>query len=303
MNPDGPGVRCEWEHTRWLHLCRVNPLAGRWLMARALRDWPQAWREMPLEEPPTGDGVRQLVSFILPHRGRERLPLLRNTLRSLAGQAGAAVECIVVENDERPSIGPELPEWVRYVHAPPRAPGDAFSRALAFNAGARVARGDLLVLHDGDLPAPAAYAREVRAAAETGAEVIQLKRFIFYLSETDSWRVAERGGRVTGLTPEGVLENACAGGSLAVRREAFIRVGGMDPDFKGWGGEDVEFWDRCRTLRVWAFGYLPFLHLWHRPQDEKHGSANHGPALAEIKMSQPRDERIARRRAAWETEA
>jgi hypothetical protein len=43
----------------------------------------------------------------------------------------------------------------------------------------------------------------------------------------------------------------------------------MDEDFMGWGGEDVEFWGRVCTRRVWNYGFLPILHLWHAPQPGK----------------------------------
>ncbi len=65
------------------------------------------------------------------------------------------------------------------------------------------------------------------------------------------------------------MQNAEAGGSIALSRDAFHAIGGYDESFVGWGGEDNEFWERAQTRRVWPYGYLPFVHLWHAPQPEK----------------------------------
>jgi hypothetical protein len=49
----------------------------------------------------------------------------------------------------------------------------------------------------------------------------------------------------------------------------------MDESFVGWGGEDNEFWERASLRRVWHWGEMPLVHLWHPAQLGKHraGSA------------------------------
>jgi GT2 family glycosyltransferase len=76
---------------------------------------------------------------------------------------------------------------------------------------------------------------------------------------------------------EVVIQNL-HGGSVAITREGYEAIGGLDEDFVGWGGEDNEFWDRAETLRSTRFGYLPIVHLWHAPQFEKL-QANDAPAV------------------------
>ena len=71
------------------------------------------------------------------------------------------------------------------------------------------------------------------------------------------------------------MQNAEAGGSLAVARSAFFEIGGYDESFVGWGGEDNEFWERAQTRRVWSsYGYLPIVHLWHAAQPRKTDPGN-----------------------------
>lgn len=262
FEPDGRGVACDWEFTRTLHLCDVFPAFGRKLLAAALRDCPIRLAETPA--PAVTTGAVPDVSFVVGHRGRERLPHLLGVLKSIAAQQGIRTECIVVEQDMSPQVRDELPDWVRYVHDPSGAPNAPYSRSRAFNVGAALARGRVLILHDNDLLVPERYAEHAWKLIEAGYEVVNLKRFIFYRSEG-----IHAGQTLWDGDVESVLENATGGGSLAIARDVFEALGRMDGSFAGWGGEDVEFWQRARTRRVWNYGFLPLVHLWHSDQPGK----------------------------------
>jgi hypothetical protein len=288
---NGRGVRCHWEFTSDLHIAKVYPATGRWLLRRALEDWPIRLRaEAPA--PPKGPAA---VSFVVGHRGLERLPQLLTTLRSLAAQTGVATECIVVEQSACPEIEAKVPSWVRYVHTPVPS-GAGYGRAAAFNAGARHARGHVLVLHDNDMIVPERYAAELAARIAAGWNFVDPKRFMFYLTEGDTRRTFDRGALANddGVT---VVQNA-RGGSIAAAREAYFAIGGFDESFVGWGGEDLDFWERAEAHGgVYAFGHLPLIHLWHLPQPGK--ASPDAPAVRryhEVRAISP-TERIRRLRA------
>jgi hypothetical protein len=258
---DGRGVYCEWEDTSDLHIAKVFPSTGARLMKRAFQDWPIVMADAPQ---PT---ERPSVSFVIGHRGRERLPHLKATLRSIAGQRGIPIECVVVEQSVTREIEDVLPSWVRYVHTPV-AEGYDYNRSWTLNAGVATSLGEVLVLHDNDMICPADYAFEAMSRAREGWDFWQPKRFTFYLGEEDS-RDIFGTGRVRINGPSTIVQNAL-GASIAVTRKAFDEIGGFDESFVGWGGEDNEFWDRARsTKRAYEFGYLPFIHLWHPPQRGK----------------------------------
>lgn len=276
FDPDQRGVACDWEFTRTLHLCDVFPAFGRKLLAAALRDCPIRLVETP--EPAATTGAVPEVSFIVGHRGLERLPQLLWVLKSIAAQQGVRTECIVVEQDASPLVRAYLPDWVKYVLDPIGDPETPYSRSRAFNAGADIARGRVLILHDNDLLVPVRYAESAWELIEAGYEVVNLKRFIFYRSEGIHAGQSPLDGNV-----ESVLENATGGGSLAVARETFEALGRMDESFEGWGGEDVEFWQRARTRRVWNYGFLPLIHLWHSDQPGK-TPAKKTPGMARLEQ-------------------
>lgn len=276
--PVGIGMRCEWIYSRTLHICDMFPVTGRWLLQRALRQWPVG---LDKRAAPIRDG-KPCVSFIIGHRGLDRLPHLLMTLRSIHQQQNLAVECIVVEQDSTPSIQNRLPDWVRYLHAPLHGSEMRYGRAAAFNAGSRLAHGEMLVLHDSDILLPLSFADEVWRVHQMGYEAIRLGRFFFYLAQMSTDRLLDRSIEISDASVDSVIENA-VGGCTAISRSVFIELGGMDEDFVGWGGEDNEFWDRCLTRKVWEYGYLPLVHLWH-------------PSLANRQRSNPTLSLLAQKR-------
>jgi hypothetical protein len=258
-------------------------------MRRALLDWPLVLDASPSTE----SHQRPQVSFIIGHRGRSRLPHLLATLRSIAAQREVALECIVVEQSNEPEVENLLPPWVRYIYTPlPRA-DMPYSRSWALNVGARAAHGEMLVLHDNDMLIPVDYAKEVFERFKDGYEVMNLKRFIFYLSEADSGAVFYDKEPLARRPPQSIVQNLEAGGSIAITREAYYQIGGMDESFVGWGGEDNEFWERAQTKRVWPYAYLPLIHLWHPAQPGKLESKRSTAALFEARSAISPAERIA----------
>ena len=262
--PDGRGVRCNWKWTSELHIAKVFAAMGRRLLKRALRDRP-----ILLADTPADAGNQTQVSFVIGHRGLTRLPHLLATLRSIAAQKSVACECIVVEQSAIPEIQSSLPSWVRYVHTPLPQSDMPYCRSWTLNAGARLARGALLVFHDNDMLVPECYAAELWRRFKEGYEVINAKRFVFYLEETETKRFFETAALPPDASSEAVVQNLEAGGSVAMAKDAFFAIGGYDESFVGWGGEDNEFWERAHTKRVWSYGYLPIVHLWHAAQPRK----------------------------------
>jgi hypothetical protein len=282
------GARCEWQYTSDIHLCHVFPSTGLQLLRRTLLDWPIAFADQPAV-----NGAPR-VSFIIGHRGEPRVAHLLKTIATVAAQRDVAVECIVVEQSERPWVHSLIPEWVRYIHTPIASNAEPYNRSRALNDGARVADGPLLVLHDNDFLVPSAYAAELARRHDEGNEFIDLKRFMFYLRAGDVGRVTDSTS-IPPVSPERVVQNLLAGGSVAADRKAYFEIGCFDESFIGWGGEDNEFWDRATTRRVYSFAYLPFVHLWHQAQSGKVSAEAVGGRARYLELAgTPKEERIAR---------
>jgi glycosyltransferase involved in cell wall biosynthesis len=193
---------------------------------------------------------RPLVSVIVPCHG-EAAGVLREQLAALAVQdLGDPWELIVADNGATPATLAVAAEFraavpsLRVVDAR-RRPGQAY----AVNAAARVARGDDLVLLDSDDVVAPDYLRLVRGALRDHA-------FVGARLDSDAlnpqWlRSRRRPMQADGL--EVLLDAgrpAVIGAAMAMRREAFVAVGGFDETM------DTQI-DLDLSWRLQAAGHAP----------------------------------------------
>lgn len=263
--PNGMGYRCQWQWTSDLHAPKILPHLGRRLMRRSLSDHPIRRAPAPLV---VASGEPD-ITFLIGHRGKDRLPHLLATLETIAAQQGAEVECIVVEQDTHSRLRPYLPPWVHLIHTPPPTPHMPYCRSWAFNVAARNARAAVLVLHDNDMLVPIDYSAQILRRVSQGYDVVNLKRFIFYLTQAHTDAFFDGTAELLDSAPEVIVQNLEGGGSVGIARDAFDQIGGMDESFVGWGGEDNELWERAQTLRTWFWGNLSLVHLSHPSQPGK----------------------------------
>lgn len=290
--PYGTGYVCLWPYTSRLTAVEFWPVTARWL----LKSFLMRYNFIEANSFPFVHACD--ISVLIGHRGLERLPLLLATLKSLASQENVSLECIVIEQDVESKIRDCLPRWVRYLHQKSDAGNDKYNRSAAFNYGVRHARGPIILLHDNDMLVPTSYCHDIKDIVSRGYQALNIKRYVFYLGESDTAKVLSSFHELSHCTPEYVLQNLEAGGSMAITRKAYLEVGGMDEDFVGWGGEDNEFWNRCSTLDRWIWGYLPVIHLWHESQPLKLNTNNTNVLRAKTLESIPVDQRIAMLRQA-----
>lgn len=288
----GRGVRCDWSWGCRLHAPKVIPLLGWQLMRAAFSEWPIEFgdRHQVRGGPPQ-------LSFIFAHQSSERAVQLHQVIRSIFAQRSIACEVIVVDQTN-PGVSGLLPAGVHYLHLDKSSVAPGWYKSWAYNVGARHARGDILVFHDGDVCIPEDYANEiVRTLVESDYDAASLQRFLFYLPEGVVPTPATSSPWLPEAAPSMVYQN-WKGGTIAIRRDAFFQVGGFDEGFVDWGGEDDEFYDRCSALRHCRDGYIPFVHLWHPPQPDRKASDN--PNIARIlpeRLRIPVAERIRELRA------
>lgn len=286
VGPGGVGYVCLWPYTSKLHAPILLPQLGQALLCSAINEWSfsnKVDREVEQEAE---------MTVVIGHRGKQRIRHLLTTIASLAAQKGVEIECIVVEQDKVCMLKDYLPNWVRHVHQKTGSSDDQYNRSAAFNYGVSYARGDILLLHDNDMIIPEDYCKEILRVMRKGYEVVNLKRFVFYLNREDSNSVMINCRELGKYRPEYIVQNLEAGGSIAITKRGYLEIGGMDEEFVGWGGEDNEFWDRATHLRKWIWGYLPVIHLWHESQRLKNMPNNINVFRAKQMKEICREERI-----------
>jgi hypothetical protein len=186
-------------------------------------------------------------------------------------------------------------DWLRqyWEHALPEAeivlgdaPGEPFSKTCAVNSAFRQSTGDVLVMIDADCYVDAAVilhcAAEIRKGRErTPREPVWFVPYkhLFRLTRVSTLYLiaSDPDNPFQFPVPPADDEVGPTNGSgfghwfgaliQIFPREAFELVGGMDPRFRGWGGEDVAFVLLLDTLfGVHRLTSNQVLTLWHTVQ-------------------------------------
>ncbi|WP_127995381.1 glycosyltransferase [Piscinibacter defluvii] len=218
-------------------------------------------QEEPAMPAPLSANAR--VSVVVPHGGRERLPLLAATLASLR-QSSAVAEIVVVELGAEPVAEALSLRWAdRHLFI---AHDGAFERATALNAGTAQATQPVVAWHDNDLlHAPEFLGRALAELAARRLDMLVPYTAVHYLDAEDSRRVA-RGE----LAPEQAAVVQRLTGRIGciglVRRDFVQRHGGLIEGFRGWGGEDDAWFHKaalCGRLGRSQRPDQPVFHLHH----------------------------------------
>jgi glycosyltransferase involved in cell wall biosynthesis len=204
------------------------------------------------------------ISFILPvGGGSDRIPHFRLSVASLLAQVDCPCEIIVVEYSAQACYAAAVPMNCTYHHLPADPQVDGYNKSAAMNAGVRLARAEVVVLLDADMVVPqrlAAWLRE-RFERHPDLSAMRFARLIFNFDENDSRAMIPSGPLVVPQQIKFVNQNTPM--PLAFRKCDYESIGGHDESFVGWGGEDVEFLSRLRTLKCSEGGRVPIVHVWH----------------------------------------
>jgi glycosyltransferase involved in cell wall biosynthesis len=205
------------------------------------------------------------ISVVIPAGGRGRLHLLDATLASIRNCAG--VDQIILSEFGPAADSLELAQKWGCEHVLTRASGP-YERAVALNAGARLARRDVILWTDGDFLFEPNFMIDSQAEfLASGADYFYGHSAIHYLAEQDSNEVLGGWRYPASCRPIRVLD-AMSGnpGGLGFVRASFAhRTGGMVEGFKGWGSEDHAWLHKAQVLgraEVTRSGRLVW-HLFH----------------------------------------
>lgn len=242
-----------------------------------------------LNPPEIGNWAPRLrVSVIIPYY--DSLEALRRTLIGLAAQtypAGLTELTVVDDGSPDALVQSDIEDLVdaRIV----TRDDEGFRLAAARNDGAAAASGDVLAFLDHDmLPDPVWLESHMRwHHIEKRALVLGSRSHV-----DDSWltedvvRDAGASGGLAGsvserevqvpewiefhlertanlASPDDDIFRVVTGGNLSLSRDFFDELGGFDPSFVRWGGEDTEF-----GYRAWVSGALLVpdrdAHCWHQ---------------------------------------
>ena len=151
--------------------------------------------------------VKPDISFVIPHRGVERLPLLVTTIKTILAQKDISVECIVVEQNTKQEVS-NLPNGVKYIHLPYADDPVGWRKSWAYNVGVRNANANIVVCHDGDILVPRDYGKEIiKHIKKNNCEVVHLQRLLFCMGRLDTSRISSSNNSKLDFIPDRVRQN------------------------------------------------------------------------------------------------
>lgn len=231
-------------------------------------------RDSPLPRPlETG----QLVSVIV--CTRNGVLRIGRCLVALQGMVDPHFEVIVVDDGSVDGTAASVEEnfpWVRLLRLEPAG------LSAARNAGAAIARGEILAFTDDDCEPDHEWISRIRPILATS--LYQAACGPNLPPAARSWReavVCAAPGAPSHVMLDDVEAEHLPGCNLVVTKSAFQAVGGFDPEFQT-AGDDVDF---CWRLRDAGFrlGFVPGAFVWHwrRPSLPAFLRQQHGYGEAE----------------------
>ena len=156
-----------------------------------------------------------------------------------------------------------------------------FPKALLCNTGVKLASSDVICLHDNDsIAEPHTLSGIIKDVMMSDvAKVLCPFHSVINVSGVAKQNFMDNPdyAQFQGLSIENLpadynlLYHGAAGGINVWRRTDFIRVGGVNTAFVGWGGEDNELLTRSSQLGInWSSMITSMFHLNHDSINRKH---------------------------------
>lgn len=217
---------------------------------------------------------------ILPCRGR--FPLLNATVERFQKETDSTfhTQVVLVEHSETPMYKDyAIQKGIAWLYVPmspsQTSPLGQFNRGLCFDIGFLYGKKARYYLcHDNDLLVPSGFWKKLKDNFQSqGVEILQTysDRFVWQTSEDISKQILQNPSWIDNGFD---VETHCTrnppgakGGSIALSREAYLKLGGHDPHlFFGYAAEDAFFWSKAELLYRIGFAEtprIPLVHLWH----------------------------------------
>jgi len=136
-------------------------------------------------------------------------------------------------------------------------------KSKLINIGVQNLQADYLWMNDVDICHQNKFSKVLDHLDEDHIFIKPFKKFILLTKEqTDEFK---QNGKLKISGTKKVLNGPCAG-SFIFRKNEFIKIGGMDERYIGWGFEDMEFADRAKKIYpLVEYSDLTGIHLYHEP--------------------------------------
>lgn len=167
----------------------------------------------------------------------------------------------IIVTDQIVDKAADVPPNVLYL---PVTTGKPYSRSLSFNLAYPLCTEDWLICADNDCLMSTQTIKQIDMCVLNRLDMYIPYRYVLDLTEGQT--VAMIGGGKFGSAKPRMWKGKSIinhGGITLISKKGFETVGGFDPQFWGWGGEDYAFFGKCEKLLRWKRSHFDMYHLNH----------------------------------------
>lgn len=212
---------------------------------------------------PTENSIVPSVSYVIPCRDTgSRTSSIPTVVSNIKAQRFPHIEIIVMEQDATARISDAFIMPARHGLVKNMYENQPFCKSAAFNAGVSKASNELLILHDADILVPGWYTSKIFKNLQDH-DSCHLGQQVLYLIKQSTIDVNQTRTLNTNKICDHVVDYF-EGGSLSIKKSAYIKMGGFDEKFLGYGMEDCEFYQRMKHRTNFIEDRtVKMVHLWH----------------------------------------
>jgi GT2 family glycosyltransferase len=204
------------------------------------------------------DSVVPSVTYVIPYRDQDGRNAVYTVINNVKAQKFPNIELILVEQGPRQTINQIDPLTCKFVHS-----DGPFNKSKAFNAGVVMASNNILVLHDADIMATDNYTLEVYKILQQ-FKSCHIGKNVIYVNQSGTDMIVKSNVIHTNAIKCDRIVGYFEGGSLACHKDEYVRIGGFNEIFDGYGCEDCEFFERLKhNTNMYDERYVDFIHLYH----------------------------------------
>jgi len=251
------------------------------------------------------------ISLIIPTY--EKPGALDQVLRGVQFQSEMPGEILLADDGSGPATLDVYNQWKKILPTPVRHLWQAdygFRKTMILNKSIAAAKGEYIVLLDGDCVPHARFVTDHARLAERKFWVQGRRCFVqedaapaFSADGTPilSWifmGLINGGGKALRLPFPIVQRNTgqrgIIGCNMGIWRDDLVAINGFDEAFTGWGGEDSDLGSRLYNLgrqRKFVYGHAVVFHLDHPPLDRARFAAGQKRVAEAIESKKVRCER------------
>ncbi len=202
------------------------------------------------------------ITYVIPYRDLSRSACLSAVINNVRAQKYPSIQIVLAEQDEIKRANLKDLPCIDHEFIKSWLPRMQFCKAAAFNSGVFRSVNEKIILHDADMMVRADYTKIISDLLDRH-ETVHIGSTVCYMDKPTTDNITSTYKIDPNTMKSERVVTYYEGGSLAITKKAYFRIGGFAEEFIGYGCEDCEFFERMKLLNFMNERSIDLIHLWH----------------------------------------